>query len=85
LLVRDEWRTVLRSRRLEPMTDLRGAILKAERQLRIEDGWDSDSVGRRTAFFFCKKEGKRLITIIERYDPALPPPMGHSSRGQYRF
>jgi hypothetical protein len=83
LLVRDEWRTVLTSRPLEPMTDLR-AILEAERQARIADGWDADPIGRRTAFFFCKREGQRRLTIIERHDPALPSPIAHSSRGQYR-
>jgi hypothetical protein len=83
LVVRDEFRTVLESRALAPMADLRAA-LEAVREARIADGWDADAIGRRTAFFFCKREGKRLFTCVERRDPALPPSLGHSSRGQYR-
>lgn len=83
LVVRDECRDVLETKKLEPMVDRR-AELEAVRQARIADGWDADAIGRRTAFFFCKREGRRLLTAVEHRDPALPRSLGHSSRDQYR-
>jgi hypothetical protein len=79
LVVRDEWRDVLEARALEPMANLRSE-LEAARQARIADGWDADQIGRRTAFFFAQKKGKRVRTTIEHWDPALPPSLGHSSK-----
>jgi hypothetical protein len=72
LLVSDEWRTIVTSTALEPMTDLR-ATLEAAWQKRIAEGWRADRTGRHTEFFFCKKEDQRLLTIIRRPDPAPPP------------
>jgi hypothetical protein len=75
LVTRNAWSAVLEASPLAPHTDLR-AILNTARQQRIADGWDCEVIGRCCSFFFCKRDGVRVIVNVERHDPAKPYP-GH--------
>lgn len=68
------FRDVLESTWLPPETDLRG-VLETARRARMSEGWDAQVIGSRCSFFFCTREGIRIMVAIERRDPALPPAM----------
>jgi len=78
LVVRNEIREAIEVTSLERKTNLR-AILSAAREARVADGWKADPIGRSCAFFFCAKDGVRLMVGIERRDPASPT-LGHGGR-----
>jgi hypothetical protein len=75
LVVRDNLRRAVEVTPLAPRVDLR-AVLNAARDARIAAGWNADQIGRSSAFFFCAKDGTRLMVGIERRDPANPT-LGH--------
>jgi hypothetical protein len=79
LVVRDQFRTAVESRRLEARTDLRHT-LTCERDLRIAAGWRCEEIGRYCAFFFCERGSRRVQVGIERYHPDEAAPM-HSDPG----
>jgi hypothetical protein len=73
LVARDRFGTVLDLRDLAPGADLR-AILTAERERRLADGWAADEIGRCSACFFCTRDGERVEVGILRRDPRVPFP-----------
>lgn len=68
LIARNSLSQVVEVKPLEPLVDLR-ATLNAEREVRIAAGWAADAIGARCAFFFCTREGKRVMIGIERQRP----------------
>jgi hypothetical protein len=77
LVVRNKHRQPLEWRQLAPGADLR-AMLLAARTERIAAGWVCTEVGRHESVFMAERDGERLETGIERYDPAGPEHPGHS-------
>jgi hypothetical protein len=78
LVTRNEIREAIEVTPLERKANLR-TILSAARETRVADGWKADPIGRSCAFFFCAKDGARLMVGIERRDPANPT-LGHGGR-----
>lgn len=75
LVVRDVFREALEVTRVEPKADLH-AVLNAARGARVAAGWKADPIEHRCSFFFCSKDGTRVMVGIERRDPANPT-LGH--------
>lgn len=71
LVTQDKFRNVLEFRELAAGTDLR-AVLTAEREKRIADGWVAPEIGPVSSTFFCTREGERIEVGIMRRDPRLP-------------
>jgi|SRR5690349_8483440 len=78
LVVRNEIREAIEVTPLERKVNLR-TILSAAHEARVAEGWQADPIGRSCAFFFCAKDGARLMVGIERRDPANPT-LGHGGR-----
>lgn len=72
LVVRDRLNQVVTSTPLEPHADLRG-VLTGARAARIGQQWDCEAIGPCVAFFFCTRDGVRLLVSIEA---RCPPPVG---------
>src|SRR5262249_21634932 len=64
LVVRDSINQALKSTQIPPNANLRN-VLEAARAERIADGWTAESIGRCVAFFFCSRDGERLMVAIE--------------------
>jgi hypothetical protein len=71
LAARDKYGKVLESRELAPGADLR-AIITAERNRLLTEGWAADEIGRCSAFFYCTRDGERVEVGILRRDPSQP-------------
>jgi hypothetical protein len=71
LVVRDVHRDVLASTPLSPGVDL-AAVLSAERNARIVAGWTAEPIPPHCAFFFCAREGERVLIAIEMRPPQSP-------------
>jgi hypothetical protein len=78
LVVRDRYSVVLECLELRPSTDLR-AVMLAERERRIREGWTAGEVPRNCGFFFCERGTERLCVAIECFQPAAHRPVRRSS------
>jgi len=75
LVVRDAFRNAQEITPLPRMANIR-EILEKKRSDHIADGWAAEEIGRRCTFFFCSKDGTRVMVGIEKRDPANPT-LGH--------
>jgi hypothetical protein len=71
LVVRNAWSAALEVTPLAPHTDLRATLDTARRQ-RIADGWECEEIGRCCSFFYCKRDGVRVVVNVERHNPSKP-------------
>jgi hypothetical protein len=74
LVVRNALSEVVESIPLARRADLR-AILNAERDRRIADGWTADVIGPACGSFFCSRDGVRVLVAIEVCDPRHARPI----------
>ena len=71
LVIRNVHSEVVESTQLPPGTDLATALTDA-RQIRIANGWTTQHIPPHCAFFFCAKDGERLLVGIEVRPPTNP-------------